>query len=446
MDSVFGDLYTPDQIGKWTVVASWSGNDQYSGASSSSVSFTVVQIASGTSSITCMTDYSAVIVGTSIRIAGKVIPTQTTSITLELSSDGGNSWNQLTTVTSTSDGSYQYSWTPASPGSYLLRARWQGDSNHSGATSTPVSVFVHGLPPDFQFSISPNSLSIQQGMSASVTLTITSENGFSSPLNLTATNLPTGMKVSFSENPVILQSGGTLISTVTVTVSTSAQQGSNTVTFSANGGGIAKQVSITIAITAQCIIATAAFGSAMAPEVQLLREFRDNQVQHTFAGASFMQVFNAGYYSFSPTVAKFIAKDDSMRAATRVLIYPLLDILRIGSRTYLAFDFVPEFAILVCGILTSLLIGMVYMTVPAFAFVSLSEKKLRTKKLSLIVSRYLLGLIVCSIGFFALSEVLSMPIIMMFTSSLVVLTCIAAGGLLPAVTILKMLRSLRFSP
>ena len=52
-----------------------------------------------------------------------------------------------------------------------------------------------------------------------------------------------------------------------------------------------------------CLIATAAYGSEMAPQVQFLRELRDNTVLQTQAGTSFMTGFNQFYYSFSPAVA-----------------------------------------------------------------------------------------------------------------------------------------------
>jgi len=48
-----------------------------------------------------------------------------------------------------------------------------------------------------------------------------------------------------------------------------------------------------------CLIATATYGSEMAPQVQLLREIRDNQLMNTGSGASFMTGFNQFYYSFS---------------------------------------------------------------------------------------------------------------------------------------------------
>ena len=54
-----------------------------------------------------------------------------------------------------------------------------------------------------------------------------------------------------------------------------------------------------------CLIATATFGSELAPQVQQLRELRDNTVLKTNSGIAFMTAFNQFYYSFSPTVADF---------------------------------------------------------------------------------------------------------------------------------------------
>ena len=44
-----------------------------------------------------------------------------------------------------------------------------------------------------------------------------------------------------------------------------------------------------------CLIATAAYGSEMAPQVQFLREIRDNKVLNTESGSSFMTGFNQFY-------------------------------------------------------------------------------------------------------------------------------------------------------
>ena len=47
-----------------------------------------------------------------------------------------------------------------------------------------------------------------------------------------------------------------------------------------------------------CLIATATYGSELAPQVQQLRELRDNQLLQTESGTAFMSTFNDIYYSF----------------------------------------------------------------------------------------------------------------------------------------------------
>ena len=54
-----------------------------------------------------------------------------------------------------------------------------------------------------------------------------------------------------------------------------------------------------------CLIATAAFGSEMAPQVQFLREIRDGKVMATESGTAFMTGFNQFYYSFSPQTVSY---------------------------------------------------------------------------------------------------------------------------------------------
>jgi len=73
-----------------------------------------------------------------------------------------------------------------------------------------------------------------------------------------------------------------------------------------------------------CLIATAAFGSELAPQVQLLREIRDNTVLQTESGSAFMTGFNQFYYSFSPAVADYERENPIFKEAVRVALTPLL--------------------------------------------------------------------------------------------------------------------------
>jgi hypothetical protein len=73
-----------------------------------------------------------------------------------------------------------------------------------------------------------------------------------------------------------------------------------------------------------CLIATAAFGSEMAPQVQLLREIRDNTVLQTESGAAFMAGFNQFYYSFSPVIADYERENSSFKEIVKLSLTPLL--------------------------------------------------------------------------------------------------------------------------
>ena len=74
-----------------------------------------------------------------------------------------------------------------------------------------------------------------------------------------------------------------------------------------------------------CLIATAAFGSEMAPQVQFLREIRDgNTVMSTQSGTAFMTGFNQFYYSFSPAVADYERENPVFKEAVKVTLTPIL--------------------------------------------------------------------------------------------------------------------------
>jgi len=73
-----------------------------------------------------------------------------------------------------------------------------------------------------------------------------------------------------------------------------------------------------------CLIATATFGSEMAPQVQFLRELRDNTVLQTESGTSFMTGFNQFYYSFSPYVADYERENPAFKETVKLALTPML--------------------------------------------------------------------------------------------------------------------------
>ena len=110
-----------------------------------------------------------------------------------------------------------------------------------------------------------------------------------------------------------------------------------------------------------CLIATAAFGSEMAPQVQFLREIRDNIVLQTESGTSFMTAFNQFYYSFSPTIADYERENPVFKESVKLAITPLL-----ASLTLLQFaDIDSESEMLGYGIGVILLNVGIYFVIPA---------------------------------------------------------------------------------
>jgi peptidyl-prolyl cis-trans isomerase B (cyclophilin B) len=110
-----------------------------------------------------------------------------------------------------------------------------------------------------------------------------------------------------------------------------------------------------------CLIATATFGTEMAPQVQFLREIRDNIVLQTESGTSFMTVFNQFYYSFSPTIADYERENPVFKEAVKLALTPLL-----ASLTLLQFaDIDSESEMLGYGIGVILLNVGIYFAIPA---------------------------------------------------------------------------------
>ena len=119
-----------------------------------------------------------------------------------------------------------------------------------------------------------------------------------------------------------------------------------------------------------CLIATAAFGSEMSPQVQFLREIRDNTVLQTESGISFMTSFNQFYYSFSPTIADYERENSTFKEAVKITLTPLLT-----SLTLLQYaDIDSESEMLGYGIGIILLnIGM-YFVAPAILIMKIKKR------------------------------------------------------------------------
>jgi glucose/arabinose dehydrogenase len=109
-----------------------------------------------------------------------------------------------------------------------------------------------------------------------------------------------------------------------------------------------------------CLIATAAYGTELSSQVQLLREIRDNVLLNTQSGTAFMTGFNQFYYSFSPAVADLERQSPIFKEIVKTAITPMLFTLSILN--YIGID--SEQEMLGCGIGVILLNAGMYFVAP----------------------------------------------------------------------------------
>ena len=116
-----------------------------------------------------------------------------------------------------------------------------------------------------------------------------------------------------------------------------------------------------------CLIATAAYGSEMAPQVQLLREIRDNQLMNTESGTAFMITFNEAYYSFSPYIADMERENPYFKEAIKLAITPMISSLSLMENAN------SESEVLSIGISVIMLNLGMYLGVPAIVVIGIRK-------------------------------------------------------------------------
>lgn len=174
------------------------------------------------------------------------------------------------------------------------------------------------------YSISPtfNTVTTQGG---SGTIAVTAPSGcswsaysYDSWISITYGNSGSGNgTVYYSIAPTTSGSsraGTIIIADKSFSISQSDSSGSN------NNNNNASNSDAKAPVASPCFIATAAYGSYLAPEVNVLRDFRNNHLMSNPAGRAFVSV----YYRYSPPVAEFISRHDSLRTMTRWTLTPMV--------------------------------------------------------------------------------------------------------------------------
>ncbi|RJQ24382.1 fibronectin type III domain-containing protein [Candidatus Parcubacteria bacterium] len=119
-----------------------------------------------------------------------------------------------------------------------------------------------------------------------------------------------------------------------------------------------------------CLIATATYGTELAPQVQQLREIREHTLLSTSSGTAFLGVFNYVYYSFSPIIADWERQNPAFKELVKVSITPMLLTLSILNNV----EIDSEQSLLGYGMGIILLNVGMYFGIPAFLILFIRNK------------------------------------------------------------------------
>jgi len=342
--------------------------------------------------------------------------------------------------------------TPAATSSITITGT-SGSLTHSQVVMLTITVTS-----DFSISAVPGTVSLVQGGSGMSTISVGAINGFNSAVALSYSwvgSAPTGVSISLP-GP-ITPTATPATSTLTISATASASTGSFTVQVTGTSGALTHSTNVGVLITTPvattssssstssstssaagapvCLIATATYGSQVSPEVQLLRNFRDKSVMKTQAGSSFMVVFNAWYYSFSPGVANYISSHSAERTVMKAVLYPLVGILYLTSNVYSATASLPELAVLLSGLIASSLIGAFYIGLP----LSLVRLRLRRLRRLVVVEKYMAFTLLAGVTALTVGEGLASSSILMVSSATIVLSTLILAALATSSRVAKLL-------
>jgi hypothetical protein len=136
----------------------------------------------------------------------------------------------------------------------------------SGSTThtTTINLTVNtSAQPNFTIAASPSSVVVTQGGNGTSTVTITSQNSFSSATTLSASGLPSGVTAAFSTNPVTPPANGSAASTLTLTASATATTGTATVTVTGTSGSLSHSTTISLTVNSSVGLQTAVFDNTL---------------------------------------------------------------------------------------------------------------------------------------------------------------------------------------
>ncbi len=210
--------------------------------------------------------------------------------------------------------------------------------------------------------VSSTSTTVSTSISSSTTSTTatTTSTFFSYTSTISTTLTTTSYSTIYTRTQT---SSNTAISTVSST-STSTATYTNLVTQKGVTG------------TTNCPVSYVTNGNRLQPYAQFLRNFRNNQIENTTAGRTFLTTFNAWYYSWAPSATYSAATNPYAYTAIQTTVIPLLGILYASYYTYgFIAPISTEAAAITAGLVAASLIGLVYVAPVAYITTRLIKRR-----------------------------------------------------------------------
>ena len=243
----------------------------------------------------------------------------------------------------------------------------------SGCVSTPPlsSSTTYDYTGTSVFTLTSTSTTISTSISSSTTSTTatTTSTSFSYTSTISTTQTTTSYTTVYTSTQ---STSNTYLTTIPTTTTSTA-----TFTFVGTSQGI----------STSCPITYVTNGNRLQPYAQFLRNFRDNQIQNTTAGRTFLTTFNAWYYSWAPSVAYSAATSPYAYSAVQAAVIPLLGILYTSYYSYtLVAPLSAEAAAITAGLVAASLIGVIY-----FAPIAYVASRIIRRRSHITITRWTLG-------------------------------------------------------
>jgi hypothetical protein len=211
------------------ITASYGGDSNDTGSTSSAISLVVNTIPTATALGATSSSGANSQVSLVATVVGTSGPTPTGTVTF--SSVSGTASTVIGSATLNSSGLAALNPNLAT-GTYSIVAAYGGDSLHTPSTSLPVT--VSGTPSSFNISVNPSAITVAVSQNATATLTFTSIGGFTDTLGLGCASLPSAVTCHFSNPSVVLAADGT--QTAQVTIDTNNPLSGGTTAMNAQAG------------------------------------------------------------------------------------------------------------------------------------------------------------------------------------------------------------------